>query len=202
MLLVLVILTLLATTTALAVAGSHDKKPGRSFVVSIGTAAVYPPRPDRPCPGSRRAIRFYRAAYTAHRRTMGEPGAPALVHGGCKTARTMAVKWRGLARQARVALARWHAYHYDWPSWLPDGWAAIARCETGMRWDWNSGAYQGSFGFAVSSWDAFVGAADPKAGPYPSEAYEATPRQQYEVALAIWRRYGLSGWGCRGAYYR
>jgi hypothetical protein len=132
---------------------------------------------------------------------MGLAGAPARAWYPCDTARRRAVEWRDRAWQAKHELDRWTAYHWNWRSWLPAGWAAIARCETGLRWDWNSGAYQGSFGFAVSSWDAFRGQADPKAGPYPSEAYLATPRQQYEVALAIYRRYGLTGWGCAGAFY-
>jgi hypothetical protein len=104
----------------------------------------------------------------------------------------------------RLERAAWVNDQYNWRAWLPDKWARIGACETGYgqrpgNWRHNSGTYQGAFGFAVSSWDAFVPSADPKYGPYPSEAYEATPRQQYEVAMAIYRRYGLSGWGCRGA---
>jgi hypothetical protein len=122
----------------------------------------------------------------------------------CDTARRRAVEWRDKAARAHVELARWRAYHWNWQAWLPDKWQRVGACETGYgkrpgRWDWNSGTYQGAFGFYHGSWDAFVPRADPKAGPYPSEAYMATPRQQYEVALAIYRRYGLSGWGCRGA---
>lgn len=126
------------------------------------------------------------------------------------------VPWRKSCRIARRVyrhhhnrLARLQAdarreYQYDWAAWLPDKWQRIGACETGYgkrpgNWQHNSGTYQGAFGFAVSSWDAFVPYADPHAGPYPSEAYLATPRQQYEVALAIYRRYGLSGWGCRNA---
>lgn len=108
------------------------------------------------------------------------------------------------ARAARIAYEKWHHYHHAWWDWLPDKWARIGACETGYgkrpgNWKWNSGSYQGAFGFAVSSWDAFRYRADPKAAPYPTEAYLATPRQQYEVALAIYYRYGFSGWGCRGA---
>lgn len=104
----------------------------------------------------------------------------------------------------RQLTTAWVAYHWDWPAWLPDKWQRIGACETGYgrrpgQWTWNSGTYQGAFGFYHGSWDAFVPRADPKAAPYPSEAYHATPRQQYEVALAIWRAYGFSGWGCRGA---
>ena len=90
-------------------------------------------------------------------------------------------------------------WQWNWQAWLPDKWARIGACETGYgqrpgRWDWNSGTYQGAFGFAVSSWDQFKPVAW-----WPSEAYLATPWQQYQTALAIWRRYGFSGWGCRNA---
>lgn len=69
-------------------------------------------------------------------------------------------------------------------------WQRIARCETGMRWNWNSGTYQGGFGMARTTWDAF------RYRGYPSEAYLATPWQQYRVALRIHARYGFTGWGC------
>jgi len=129
----------------------------------------------------------------------------------CADAHYLARLWKQRAKMARRALTRYlaiarqhHRYHYAWQVWLPDKWQRIGACETGYgrrpgQWTWNSGTYQGAFGFHRSSWDAFVPYADPKASPYPSEAYLATPRQQYEVALAIWRRYGFSGWGCRGA---
>lgn len=145
------------------------------------------------CPSTRRAVRFYRAAYVSWRAKMGaaETGPSGVTGVGCP--RYLAALWQRKAHAARKAYERWHRYHYDWRSWLPAKWYRIARCETGVRWDWNSGTYQGAFGFYHGSWDAF------RLPGYPSEAYLATPRQQYEVALAIWRRYGFSGWGCRGA---
>lgn len=76
---------------------------------------------------------------------------------------------------------------------MPAKWVRIANCETGIRFDWDSGAYQGAFGFAVSSWDAF------RPPGFPSEAYEASPRQQFIVAERIRARFGYSGWGCRNA---
>lgn len=90
------------------------------------------------------------------------------------------------------------AWQYRWQVWLPDKWQRIGACETGYgkrpgNWHWNSGTYQGAFGFHYTSWDRF------RPAGYPSEAYQATPWQQYMVALAIWRRFGLSGWGCRNA---
>jgi hypothetical protein len=90
-------------------------------------------------------------------------------------------------------------WQWRWKVWLPDKWARIGACETGYgqrpgRWDWNSGTYQGAFGFHHDSWDHFKPVAW-----WPREAYLASPWQQYRTALAIHARYGLSGWGCRGA---
>ena len=90
-------------------------------------------------------------------------------------------------------------WQYRWQVWLPDKWQRIGACETGYgkrpgRWNWNSGTYQGAFGFYHGSWDQFK--------PYPwwpREAYLASPWQQYRTALAIHARYGFSGWGCRNA---
>lgn len=159
------------------------------------------------CPQTQHAIRHYRNAYTTARTTMGLAGAPPRHWYPCPAARRRATEWRERAKQARADLARWRRYQYAWWEWMPIGWQNIGACETGYgrrpgNFRHNSGTYQGFAGFYRGSWDAFVSEADPKAGPYPTEAYNATPRQQYEVALAIWRRYGLSGWGCRGAYYR
>lgn len=81
-------------------------------------------------------------------------------------------------------------WQWRWEKWLPPVWQRIARCETRLNWQHNSGTYQGAFGFYHGSWDAF------RPDRYPSEAYNATPWQQYQVALAIHRRYGFTGWGC------
>jgi hypothetical protein len=98
------------------------------------------------------------------------------------------MRWR--AWVARYRYERWHLYHFAWREWLPDRWRAIIACETFSNFRWNSGTYQGAFGFHRDSWDRF------RLPGYPREAYLATPRQQYEVALAIHRRFGFSGWGC------
>lgn len=163
--------------------------------------------PAASCVAANKTIGHYRKAYTRSRNLMGLTGAvPRVWYHDCKVVQRRALEWRDKAEKARRLADGWVWYQYAWREWLPRGWYGIGSCETGYggdpNWRHNSGAYQGAFGFAVSSWDGFVGSADPKAGPYPSEAYLATPRQQYEVALAIYRRYGLSGWGCRGAFYR
>lgn len=91
------------------------------------------------------------------------------------------------------------SWQWKWQVWLPDKWQRIGACETGYGkrpgdWTWNSGTYQGAFGFYHGSWDQFK-----PVSWWPDEAYLASPWQQYQTALAIWRRFGFSGWGCRNA---
>lgn len=199
-----------ALITALLAVASVDGP--SSGAAGSGNPSVSPvaersvtPRVSAPenCPAVKRALRFYSARFAFWQAQMGagtfqngkrvESRDARIRRGPDACPRYLAHVLQRKAYGARRAFARWHAHHYDWRSWLPAKWYRIARCETGTRWDWNSGPYQGAFGFAVSSWDAF------KLRGYPSEAYLATPREQYEVALAIWRRYGFSGWGCRNA---
>ena len=158
------------------------------------------------CPDHRKGLAFYRQRHARWLKMRGaEPRERHLrAPRNCADAGYLAKVWRTRSFYARMRYEEWRHYHYDWRAWLPDKWQRIGACETGYgrrpgQWTWNSGTYQGAFGFYHGSWDAFVSSADPKAGPYPSEAYLATPRQQYEVALAIYRRFGFSGWGCRGA---
>lgn len=202
---------LILSAAAVRAAGENS----RTADVGASTATTYAvPRPSdsrvpvrEHCPHANRLIGRYRRAYTAARERMGLAGAVPRVWYPCDATRRRASEWRTRARAAADQLAVWRHYQYAWWDWMPRGWQSLGACETGYghrpgNFRHNSGTYQGSFGFYHGSWDAFVGSADPKAGPYPSEAYEATPRQQYEVALAIYRRFGLSGWGCRGAFYR
>lgn len=193
---------MLIAVIATGIAGSGSVgtavKPDHAGAVSL--EAVLAPK----CPSARKAVRFYHRRYNEHRAKMGAPTAQEPRGRAGRCPRYLAQVWQRKAYAARKRYAQWRSYHFDWPRWLPDKWARIGACETGYgrrpgQWTWNSGTYQGAFGFYHGSWDAFVPHADPKAGPYPSEAYLATPRQQYEVALAIYRRFGFSGWGCRGA---
>jgi hypothetical protein len=90
------------------------------------------------------------------------------------------------------------SWQYKWWVWLPDKWQRIGACETGYgkrpgNWKHHNSSYQGAFGFATQSWDQF------KPNGYPEDADQATPWQQYVVALRIYHRYGLTGWGCRNA---
>lgn len=157
------------------------------------------------CPSARQAVRFYGVRVDYWRTKMG---ATAKDLGHAQTGKTcpryLSKLLRAKAYALRHVYERWHAYHYDWSSWLPDKWQRIGACETGYgrrpgNWRHSNSSYEGAFGFAKSSWDSFKYRADRKAGPYPEDAWQATPRQQYEVALAIYRAYGFSGWGCRGA---
>lgn len=197
MTLVLAILTLLATTTALAVAGSHDKKPGGSFVVSIGTAAVYPPKPDRPtCPGANRAISFYRHSVRDTLKQIGPVTLPQRRWWGCNSARRRAVEWREKAHTARTTLAKWIAYQYDWRSWLPRNWYLVGSCESGYggdpNWEHTNSRFTSAFGISWAEYNAdaaYMGA--------PPWNVRHTPRDQYKAALGHYARFG-DGWDCPG----
>jgi hypothetical protein len=135
---------------------------------------------------------------------MGAPTDRALPHPSSKCPHYLLRIRVAKAAAAHRAWTRWFEYQYAWSEWLPEKWQRIGACETGYgkrpgNWRHSNSAYEGAFGFAKQSWDSFKYRADPKAGPYPEDAWQATPRQQYEVALAIWRAYGFSGWGCRNA---
>ncbi len=196
------LIVLLATTVALVVVTRADGEQPKPVIrtSSIGPHTI---RAER-CPTAQRAISFYRGKYRAHREAMDASGPVPRAWYPCDAAKRRAAEWRDRAAKAKDRLTEWTNDQWAWERWLPAKWQRIGACETGYgqvpgNWRHNSGTYQGSFGFHHQSWDGFVSSADPRWGPYPSEAYLATPRQQYEVALAIYRRYGLSGWGCRGA---
>lgn len=87
---------------------------------------------------------------------------------------------------------REHCRQQNWKTWLPAHWYRVGRCETQLNWRHSNSQYQGAFGFAIPSWDGY------KLPGYPAEAWQATPWQQYKVALEIYNRFGMSGWGCKG----
>ncbi len=115
-----------------------------------------------------------------------------LKHHSPAYARNLYNLWRVRHAACKAQLQEWKR-QWDWQSWLPAKWQRIAICETGMNWQHHNSSYQGAFGFATQSWDSF------KLPGYPEDADQATPWQQYQVALQIYNRYGLSGWGCRNA---
>lgn len=171
------------------------------------------PAPEN-CPAVRKALRHYteRWQYWAGLRARTSKSA---VKRASRCPRYLLRIRRAKAQAARKVYERWFEYHWQWAAWLPDKWQRIGACETGYGrrpGNWRHDAsrdtnedgradsgYEGAFGFAVSSWDAFKYRAHRRAGPYPEAAWQATPRQQYEVALAIYRTYGFSGWGCANA---
>jgi len=156
------------------------------------------------CP-ARKGLRFYIAATNLWYNKMGAArvGHPTnRVNGTSRCPRYLARVMRSKARAARVRYERWHRYHYAWREWLPAVWQRLARCETGVRWDWDSGSYVSAFGIyrpgyaedahriGNLSWDE----TKRKLGRLP------TPREQYEAALSHFRAHGgFDGWGCRGA---
>lgn len=91
-------------------------------------------------------------------------------------------------------------WQWKYRVWMPQHWQNLAACESGSNppnWRHNSGTYEGAFGFYHGSWDAF------RPARYPSSASQATPWQQWQVALRIAARYGIaSPWGCwRGSHH-
>jgi hypothetical protein len=80
----------------------------------------------------------------------------------------------------------------------PD-WYAVARCETGGRWDWGAKrrpaeghTYEGGVGFYWGTWRKWAGELG-LLGRYP-HAYLAPARVQIRVAQYGWERGGY--WGC------
>jgi len=76
------------------------------------------------------------------------------------------------------------------PNWLPAKWYRLGKCETGLRWKWNSGSYEGAFGIYWGTWDAYRRPNEARAG------YLASPRVQLRVARRIARAHSMYAWGC------
>lgn len=86
------------------------------------------------------------------------------------------------------------SWQWQYRAWMPKHWQNLAACESGStppNWKHNSGTYEGAFGFYHGSWD------DYRPKRYPASASQATPWQQWRVALRIAARYGIAEpWGC------
>lgn len=158
---------------------------------------------DRPhnCNSAEKAIIHYRKMVWKYQDELGENRLstyhPELKRNACAYKRYVAKNWQGQARAYRAEVVKYR-YDYAWWLWLPDKWQRIGACETGYgkrpgNWKWNSGIYQGAFGFYYGTWDAY------KPAGAPSEAYLATPRQQYQAALNVKAAHGYGAWGCGGA---
>jgi peptidoglycan hydrolase-like protein with peptidoglycan-binding domain len=65
-------------------------------------------------------------------------------------------------------------------------WDALARCESGGRWDLNLGTgYYGGLQFRLASWTGAGGVG------YP---HEATREEQIRRGIVLWQRYGWKPW--------
>lgn len=73
-------------------------------------------------------------------------------------------------------------------------WDRIAQCESGGRWNINTGnGYYGGLQFAASTWTSNGG------GDFAPRADLATRAEQITVANRLYARAGLQPWGCRHA---
>lgn len=63
-------------------------------------------------------------------------------------------------------------------------------CETHMNWRHHTTDYVSAFGIYRGSWSQF------RPPSVPRDPERATPKQQFAVAMAIYRRYRFTGWGC------
>jgi len=104
--------------------------------------------------------------------------------------------WRDRAWQAKRAYTKWHAYHYDWRTWLPSNWRQLGTCETGYGGDpdfeFSNSRYTSAFGISWREYNAdaaYMGA--------PPWHVRHTPRDQYLAALGHYKRFG-DGWSCPG----
>lgn len=153
------------------------------------------------CKSTEKAIVYYRGKVWKYQRALDKPRSktnfPERLKNACGYKKWQAEQWRNRASKWKQ-LHDDYIYHYAWWEWLPDKWQRIGACETGYgkrpgQWTWNSGKFQGAFGFYYGTWDAYR---PPSA---PSEAYLATPREQYQTALNVYSHHGYGAWGCGGA---
>jgi len=83
-------------------------------------------------------------------------------------------------------------YEFNWQSWLPPNWKAVASCETHFNWEHNNSSFVSAFGISWREYNAdaaYMGA--------PPWNIRHTPRDQYKAALGHYARFG-DGWGCPG----
>jgi hypothetical protein len=157
------------------------------------------------CPGARKALGYYRAAYARHRAVQRAGGPVPFVRYGCVATIRRAAEWRDRATLERFVAAAWKEYHFAWRKWLPATWYVVGRCETGYGGSPNfahqNGSFVSAFGISRREYDrdaAYMGApgwptyAAQQAGvPLP------TPREQLLAAIGHYRRFG-DGWSCAG----
>ena len=191
----MVVIAVLVAAVALATAWTGGEQPTTVRMVGPSMDVQKPQKPR--CRSAREAIVYYRTKTWEWQDKQGArhagPGPKARGH-SCGFVRKAVEVWQARAVAARRAFNRWIEYHWDWQSWLPGAWYQIGSCETGYggdpNWRHNSGTFQGAFGFHRGVWDEY------RPFGYPTDAHFATPRQQYDVALILYAKYGFSPWGC------
>ncbi len=67
-------------------------------------------------------------------------------------------------------------------------WAAVSQCESSGRWHINTGLFDGGLQFLPSTWWGFGG------GQYARYAYQATRRQQIDIAERVLAVQGPKAW--------
>lgn len=195
------------TATAVGTTRSVEAPPGVDVVTVDGRTAWVSStsftalRPVLRCPGARKALTYYRAAYARHRATQRLTGPVPFVRYGCEATIRRASEWRDRATMERLAAAAWVREHFHWWEWLPSNWQALGACETGY------GRRPGNFAHANSSFVSAFGisrsiynrdAAYHGGPPWSDDpARRPTPRQQYEAALGHYAMFG-DGWTCPG----
>ncbi len=102
-------------------------------------------------------------------------------------------RWQDRWRRCTYVL-RERARQWNYTAWMPRHWIDLAACESGSsppNWRHHTD-YEGAFGFAPGSWDGY------KLPGYPDSASDASPWQQWRVALRIAAHYhSIAGsWGC------
>lgn len=153
------------------------------------------------CPAVQQAIGWHRQKISGHRAEMRLARLPPREWVDCKTAKRRLHDWQQKLRRSKVQLHRWH---YAWWEWMPVGWQRLGACETGYgRRPGNFRHANGRFvSFAGISRRAYDGDAAYMGVPPWNDANPPTPHQQLLAAIGHTRLYGgLSGWGCRGAFY-
>lgn len=93
----------------------------------------------------------------------------------------IATAWWARARAAHAHYAATIAIVNRWP------WPQLRVCETGGNWHWWQPSYEGAYGFAHSTWQAYRGS-------FPSTAPAASPLEQTLVAMRVLAAAGPGAW--------
>ena len=160
-----------------------------TFVVTTGTASALDEQVSKSLEQSSNVVKFF----DNHRwlRAPNQPNCQAVPWTrSCKIARKIYVKeTKNVARLKHIV---WMDYHYNWQSWLPANWKAVARCETHYNFEHNNSSFVSAFGISWREYNA--DAAHMGAPPWN---VRHTPRDQYMAALGHYDRFG-DGWSCPG----